>query len=383
MKFFTNKKFLFKLIATLCVCFSIFNFCLAPRANAEGLITLVGGKLLDPVCDLLLVLGDGLMEVLQKSIMGTSATAIFKKTDGAFWKTALRWIITIAAIVVVGVLTAGVGPVLLAAAKVVGVAIVVYALTGVNVMAAVSAVDATFFGDNIVFPTYTIGPEEIFQGKILLFDPNIFNPKELKSREEVDSDGEQITTYYYEKDGEEIPTSTNNAAQELKSIISKWYYIIRNIAIVGLMLVLLYVGIRMLISSIAAEKAKYKQMMSDWVVALCLVFLMQYIMVFANSFVEGVTDIFSSLSENKLHVVTIKEPTDTLVEEIKKVNEEYVQEIDGGGNVITWPTNLMGRIRFEAQECDGTPEYVGYTIAYIVLVIFTISFGFTYIRRLL
>ena len=47
------------------------------------------------------------------------------------------------------------------------------------------------------------------------------------------------------------------------------------------MLILLYVGIRMLLTSIASEKSKYKKMLGDWVVAICLVFVLHYIMVFA------------------------------------------------------------------------------------------------------
>ena len=42
----------------------------------------------------------------------------------------------------------------------------------------------------------------------------------------------------------------------------------------------LYVGIRMAISSVAEEKAKYKKMLVDWVVSLGLLFVLHYIMVF-------------------------------------------------------------------------------------------------------
>ena len=33
--------------------------------------------------------------------------------------------------------------------------------------------------DTLALPTFTIGPEEIFSGRILLFDANIFNPKDV------------------------------------------------------------------------------------------------------------------------------------------------------------------------------------------------------------
>lgn len=395
MKFFTNKKFLFKLIAAICICLTIFNFCMTPASQAESLVTKVGGKLLDPICALIVALGDGMMEILQTTIMGTSATAIFDNTGDAWWKILVVAIIATLAIVVATIVTGGaaLGPILVKIGSIalkIGAVLIIdnLVLNGV-VTTAVSSFTAEYFGDTVVFPTFTIGPEEIFSGRILLFDPNIFNPKELKTEEKTDADGNTVTVYYYEENGEKIETSVNNAAQDLKETIAKWYYIIRNIAIIGLMLVLLYVGIRMLLTSIAADKAKYKQMLSDWVIALCLVFLMQYIMIFANSFVEGVTKIFSSAVSENMQVVTIDNAEEKLrnaVKELETDDVQYVYETDENGNTINrivWPTNMMGKIRFGTQQQDGTSAYIGYSICYFVLVVFTIIFAFTYIRRLL
>ena len=56
------------------------------------------------------------------------------------------------------------------------------------------------------------------------------------------------------KKGEEVPTSKQNTALQLSSVISKWYYSIRNIALIAMMLILVYIGIRMMLCSIASEK---------------------------------------------------------------------------------------------------------------------------------
>ena len=53
-------------------------------------------------------------------------------------------------------------------------------------------------------------------------------------------------------------TSKQNTALDLQAVVSQWYSAIRNIAIVLSMSVLLYVGIRMLLSTVAQDKAKYK-----------------------------------------------------------------------------------------------------------------------------
>ena len=65
------------------------------------------------------------------------------------------------------------------------------------------------------------------------------------------------------------------------SLVIHWFSAILNIEIVLSMSVLLYIGIRMLLSTVAQDKAKYKQMLIDWVVSLCLLFFMHYIMAFS------------------------------------------------------------------------------------------------------
>ena len=107
MKFFTNKKFLFKFIAVLCICLTIINFGLTPVAQADdSIVSKIGGVLIDPICSLILVLGDGIMEIIQQSIMGSNATAIFDNTNGAWWETVAKFVG--AALVVAGTAAEGI-----------------------------------------------------------------------------------------------------------------------------------------------------------------------------------------------------------------------------------------------------------------------------------
>lgn len=286
-------------------------------------------------------------------------------------------------------------------------------------LASVSAAIGDNLKDTLVLPTYTIGPAEIFSGRILLFDANVFSPKQVYVEYEDDNNNSSATTfqewnkkdannqytidrgtyhatgYYYWKDGKQtnndsdkIYTSVNNSAYELREIVAKWYYVIRTIALVCSMVVLLYVGIRILISSIAEEKAKYKQMLADWLVALCLIVLMHYIMVFAHSIAESLTDIFDQTLGNDIYISSIYKPNSNLQESIKKLEEEQGGDVqylygDGDDKYINWPTNMMGKYRVAAQEYSNSMEHVGYTLAFLVLVFYTLSFSIVYIKRLL
>lgn len=97
---------------------------------------------------------------------------------------------------------------------------------------------------------------------------------------------------------------SNGSNGDLKTVISQWYNVLRLISIVGLLSVLVYVGIRMVLSSIASEKAKYKTMLMDWIIALCLVFCLHYIMAFVMTMVEEITATLSK-SADKISVTIV------------------------------------------------------------------------------
>ncbi len=68
-----------------------------------------------------------------------------------------------------------------------------------------------------------------------------------------------------------------------RTAVAKWYYIMRLISAAILLVILIYVGIRMALSTIASEQAKYKQMLTDWATSLALLFMLHYIMIFVIS----------------------------------------------------------------------------------------------------
>lgn len=61
--------------------------------------------------------------------------------------------------------------------------------------------------------------------------------------------------------------------------VSNFYYLMRNLSIAALLFILLYIGIRMAISTVASDEAKYKKMLGNWAVSMALVFVLQFIMI--------------------------------------------------------------------------------------------------------
>ncbi len=66
----------------------------------------------------------------------------------------------------------------------------------------------------------------------------------------------------------------------VRTKVAEWFYILRTISAAILLVILIYVGIRMAISTIADDKAKYKKMLWDWFASLALIFVLQYIAIF-------------------------------------------------------------------------------------------------------
>lgn len=133
-------------------------------------------------------------------------------------------------------------------------------------------------------------------------------------------------------------------ASELQPTIATWYNALRRIALVGLLSVLAYLGIRIVLSSSSPEgNSKYKKMLTDWLIALCLLFTLHYIM------------------------------SATLV---------ITQKLSGIFNTGT-TDELLNTLRANINSSQSWGVALGEVIMYMVLVIYTVIFTFQYLRRVL
>ncbi len=71
--------------------------------------------------------------------------------------------------------------------------------------------------------------------------------------------------------------SNGSVMYSISQKVTQYYTIMRNIAIAALLFVLLYIAIRMAMSTISADEAKYKRMLTNWAVSLALVFVLSLI----------------------------------------------------------------------------------------------------------
>ena len=196
----------------------------------------------------------------------------------------------------------------------------------------------------IQYPKIVYSPEEIFTGK---------NPVSNKKIALLDIDfiNRSKRSDYTSSDGFEDRNI-------LKQNIASWYLALRNIAIVALISILIFTGIKMMLSVNSNKKAKYKQMIVDWLVAVIILFSMHFIMSFILKTIDSVTTLFTS-NESGTYSITVK-----------------------GDKTKTFKTNLMGAVRFGIRSKDLKAEAV-YLAIYFALIAFTLKFTIVYLKRTL
>lgn len=418
MEILQKKSIVYRLVIVL-IFLTLFNFAYPNISYAAE-----QNILLAPIMEFLTKIGDSTMWFLQKNVLGMEETFyILDKTSiwGKVGKFALIGLGTVGAIVLTGGIALGAGALLGTAASALAAHGIAVALPAVNItvgglitsgvvggFAGYSLGKKVWLNSRVVLPMFYFTPEEMFLNRIAMLDVNFINPNKYDNIYLQNSLGQFIS----KSGGEPIEADENgnpvnpddaipitdvkisdetgyqtSIAYNLSKTIAKWYVALRNLAIVMLLCILVYIGIKIIISSSNKDKAKYKQMLFDWIVAMCLLFVLHYIMSFALYMTESLNKLFQQKSSTYLiELPNLKDynlKSNTQDSKAESSIEDALTNEEG----FIWPTNLMGKLRLEMQlaEEDNEADYsqIGYTIAYLVLVIYTVMFAFIYIKRVI
>ena len=158
------------------------------------------------------------------------------------------------------------------------------------------------------FYNLLLSPDDIFSNRVQVTNANIFSDK-------FSEDGKLSLSDW---------NLFNHLMKQLKQAVAQLYYIMRNLAIVILLSLLIYTGIRIVLASPnAGEKAKWKMLLYDWIKALALVMFVHIIMIGVFYVSEIITDGLQStlVSDN------------TIVTEIRR-NFDSTSVLDAVGNII-------------------------------------------------
>lgn len=134
---------------------------------------------------------------------------------------------------------------------------------------------------------------------------------------------------------------------QIATTVAEWYYAIRNIAIILSLCVLIYVGIRMALSTVANDKAKYKNMLIGWLQSFVLVFFMHYIILISMIVSQKLLDLLALISSSN-------------APELKIIKDSFLSCFSKSG----W-------------------DAVASSLVYWVLVFYQIKFFMLYLKRML
>ena len=189
---------------------------------------------------------------------------------------------------------------------------------------------------------------------------------------------------------ESITKTYKSSAGILQDSIATWYKVLRTIALVGLLSVLLYVAIRILFTSIAADKAKYKKMLIDWVAAICILFILDISTKLTEIIIPHATNnlvmplpanttIKMDGEEKNLAEYAKSQNLSELYPNVKSIDSSDMVDADGRPQ---WVGDYVGFIRLKAGSSNSSTS-VAYGLMYLVLVIYTCMFTFMYLKRVL
>lgn len=166
--------------------------------------------------------------------------------------------------------------------------------------------------------------ENIVYNKVPILDINFFN---------LESAGGAVV----DKDGIIYTIKTN---------VASWYYLFRILAVIIMLLILIYLGIQIALTSATEKKAVYKQMLLSWLGGFIIIFVISYIM-------------YGIIIANETFISWV------------------IPKYEDGTEI-----SLYESVRSKAYELKYTSGFAGMTM-YIILVYYGIRFLLVYFKRFL
>lgn len=158
---------------------------------------------------------------------------------------------------------------------------------------------------------------------------------------------------------------------QLKTLVSGWYYVLRLLSLAAMLIVLLGIGIKMAISTIASEKAVYKRMLVDWLVGVIILVSIHYIMWFIIQINDTLVGVIKD-SANSINQVQLKQLYDKndAKGEKKEISNEEIE------------ISVYEEIRTRAYDPKLSVGLSG-MIMYMTLVYFAVRYSLVYLKRFL
>ena len=214
---------------------------------------------------------------------------------------------------------------------------------------------------------------------------SIFNNQAVQNIETIDIDS--IIFNHYPDTSIAFFNSNTGSGEGSKMIqmfrdgIEKWYSVFRGIAIAGYLLILLYIGIKVLVGASAKQKSKHKEMLTSWCLGIVILMFFPYVIRYAIE----INNVFVALIENSksgvLNITDVNSIIDMSAFSLPTVaDEEDYEKFGAQMEKNPYSSQDTGYMAFMARRAHKTLDIVD-AIVYLIMVWQFISIVILYYKR--
>ncbi|MCI8832964.1 MAG: hypothetical protein HFJ19_02000 [Clostridia bacterium] len=193
----------------------------------------------------------------------------------------------------------------------------------------VHAMGQVMFGNSFVYANIGISPESILKNEIGFFSINFFKDVNANSGQ-----------------------NANSLIATMRNIVSQVYVTVRDICLVAMLIVMIYVAIRALIALSPKEKSRYKENFVNCLVGMILIVSAHFIMSISVTLVDMIAEGIATATDD-VQVVSGGNAENMSEGELKGIAE---QNSGSDGSVYGGAITVTGEKIYKALEDAGYPN---------------------------
>mgnify|MGYP007106306645 CR=1 FL=1 len=187
---------------------------------------------------------------------------------------------------------------------------------------------------------------------------------------------------------------TNSNATEISTPIKnymaipvqKWYKVFNRIAIMVYMIVLVYMGIAIMLSSTGEKRARYKELTMTWVIGIAILFLFPYVMKYTIKLNDALTNMIANVSTS--FGFTQQEGTGGDLGQLGFLDvayeygkPEFSKHLGNSKDIITFTRNVAIGVKDDGSGNKKTNANIALALVYDVLIGQTLVILIMYYKR--
>ena len=187
---------------------------------------------------------------------------------------------------------------------------------------------------------------------------------------------------------------TNSNATEISTPIKnymaipvqKWYKVFNRIAVMVYMIVLVYIGIAVMLSSTGEKRARYKELTMTWVIGIAILFLFPYVMKYIIKLNDALTNMIANVSTS--FGFTQQEGTGGDLGQLGFLDvafeygkPEFSKHLGNSKDIITFTRNVAIGVKDDGSGNKKTNANIALALVYDVLIGQTLVILIMYYKR--